>query len=303
MTLTERDGRRGSPRRVPGTVPDRPTLGSFLRSTRERTSPAAVGFPSGGRRRTPGLRREELALLAGISVDYLVRLEQDRERRPSAAVLTALSTALAMNELEHARLVTLATAAHREMRRAAPSDEPLSAAAVGLLDRLERTPGVIVDRSTNLLAWNDAYACLVQPTGLLETPGPNFARYLFCTDLARAVHADRDHLADIVVSHLQSSAAEGAVDDGFDELVRELRSRSADFDVRWVRQRVVDTGSRRARLVHPSCGVLDFVVECLVLPSRAGRWLLTYVPADDVTEAALGDLVGERRGEGRLRAV
>jgi transcriptional regulator with XRE-family HTH domain len=281
----------------------RPSLGSFLRSRREHTTPADVGILHGGRRRTPGLRREELALLAGISADYLVRLEQDRERRPSAAVLAALSDALRLNELERARLRRLAAIAGQpEMCPVASPGDPISEATIAVLERLDPTPAVVVNRSTDLEAWNRTYDRVTRASGLLHTESPNVARYVFLDSTAPVVHPDWEDLAAAVVSHLQSTAAACLVDEAFDTLVDELRARSTDFDRRWTQQEVVDTGRRRERIVHDEVGLLEFDVEGLTLPDRAKRRLLIYVPADGASSESLETLVAGDGGE-RLRVV
>lgn len=142
---------------------ERPSLRGFLRSRRERVTPAEVGLPDGGRRRTAVLRREELAILAGISVDYLVRLEQNRDRRPSAAVLASLCAVLRLNDDERAHLVRLAAfEGQREMRPTVPGGEPLSATIVALLDKLDATPALVVERSVDIAAWNQAFDALMR---------------------------------------------------------------------------------------------------------------------------------------------
>lgn len=282
----------------------RPSLGSFLRSRREHTTPAQVGIVHRGRRRTPGLRREELALLSGISVDYLVRLEQDRDRRPSAAVLGALSEALKLNDLERARLLRLAAiAGQREMCPHAPPSEPLSETTIAVLERLDPTPALVLDRSTDLVAWNDTYDRVMRRSGLLDSQPPNLARYLFVNPNAPVVHPDWEDLARTLVSQLQAAAASCVVDEGFDVLVKQLRTDSTDFDRRWARQEVVDAGRRRERLLHRDAGPLAFDVEALTLPDRTERKLLTYVPADDRTAAAVEGLSADAESRDRLRVV
>lgn len=265
-----------------------PSLGTFLRSRRESIGPAEVGLPIAGRRRTPGLRREELALFAGMSVDYLIRLEQDRERRPSAAVLAALSDALRLNELERARLRGLAAIASQpELVHRAPPVEPLSDTAIALLERLDRTPAVIIDRTTDLAAWNDAYDWLMRPTGLLTREPPNLARFLFLDSTATDVCPDWPSVARAVVSYLQSMAASSVLDNVLEALVRDLRTTSDEFDRLWTRQEVVDAGRRREQIAHPDAGLLEFDLEALKLSGRPQRSLLVYIPADATSAAAL----------------
>ena len=149
-----------------------PALAAFLRARRERTSPRDVGLPVNGRRRTPGLRREEVATLAGVSVDYLVRLEQGRDEHPSAEVLVALADAMRMSEDERRHLFHLGaiSMAAAMCPAAVPLVRDVAPTVVTLLERLHPTPAFVLGPVGDVLAWNDAWAGVVGALGVLDDP-------------------------------------------------------------------------------------------------------------------------------------
>lgn len=275
-------------------VSERPSLGAFLRSRRERLTPAEVGLPAGGRRRTPGLRREELAVLADISVDYLVRLEQNRERRPSHSVVAALGRALRLNEDECAHLLRLAALEAMHEMCPTPQLEPLSATTVTLLDRLETTPAVVVERSGDMTAWNHAFDVLMRPTGLIDVDPPNLVRYVFLASQARTLYRNWESEARELVARLQASAAACICDDTFDAVIRELLVTSSDFARLWASHDVLDALRPSViRMIHPGIGPVDFNVDVLALPTGPERRLLAYVPADQRTMVALEHVLAQ----------
>jgi transcriptional regulator with XRE-family HTH domain len=283
----------------------RPSLGAFLRSRRERLTPAVVGLPDGRRRRTPGLRREELATISGVSVDYIVRLEQSRDRRPSNSVLAALCVALQLNDDECAHLRHLAALARRtETSARMAHTEPLNATTVALLDQLPTTPAVILERSVGLAAWNPAYDALMRPTGLFDVESPNLARYVFLAPRARQLYRDWQSTAGALVSGLHSAAATGAGDEVLDALISELLARSPEFAELWAHHDVSAVRHAVLRLDHPHVGPVDFAVEVLIVPGGSDRRLVSYLPADASTAVALEQLVREAEAvDPRLQAV
>jgi transcriptional regulator with XRE-family HTH domain len=222
----------------------RPSMGAFLRSRRERLTPTEVGLPDSARRRTPGLRREELATISGVSVDYVVRLEQNRDRRPSAAVLAALCVALRLNEDECAHLQRLAALARRtEMCPTMAHGESLSATTVALLDQLHSAPAVILERSADVAAWNLAYDALMRPSGLFDIEAPNLARYMFLAPRAQLLYRDWKTSAGAFVSGLHSAAVTCARDEALDALISELLAKSPEFAKLWAHHDVGGTWS------------------------------------------------------------
>ena len=272
----------------------RPSIGAFLRSRRERLTPNEVGLPDGARRRTPGLRREELATISGISVDYIVRLEQNRDRRPSASVLAALCLALRLNDDDCAHLRRLAArAGQTEMCPSMADGEPLSATTLALLDHLHTAAAVILERSDDLVAWNKAYDVLMRPTGLFDVDSPNLARFMFLAPRARQLYRDWKTSAAALVSGLHAVAVTCVRDEALDALISELLAKSQTFAELWARHDVSAVRREVSRLRHPHLGPADFGVEVLILPGVCDRRLVTYVPADRSTAVALERILDE----------
>src|SRR5690349_11216466 len=157
-------------------------LGAFLRASRERTTPRAVGLPDSGRRRTPGLRREEVATLAGVSVDYLVRLEQGRDTHPSAEVLLALADAMRLNADERRHLFHLGLSTGNQVLCPGPVDlsRVVPASVQGVLDALDPSPAFVIGPIGDLIAWNHSFAVVGTGLGMLDTRNgtpPNLVRF------------------------------------------------------------------------------------------------------------------------------
>ena len=186
-------------------------LGAFLRTRREAIAPAEVGLPSGARRRTPGLRRAELATLAGISVEYLARLEQGRDRQPSAQVLAALADALRLSFDERVHLRHAAKATGGDPLRLCPAAQPpaysVRPTVQALLDRLEPAPAILLNRLSDVLAFTTGYERLAGPVGLLDAPRPSLVRFVFTDARARAAYPEWDRIADEQVASRSSPPA------------------------------------------------------------------------------------------------
>jgi transcriptional regulator with XRE-family HTH domain len=277
-------------------------LGAYLRTRREAVTPAEVGLPGGSRRRTPGLRRAELATLAGISVEYLVRLEQGRDRHPSTQVLAALADALRLSADERLHLRLLAKATAGDGQLLCPAGEPparsVRPTVRALLDRLEPTPAFVVNRLGDLLARTTGFERLGGPVGLLDAQPPNLVRFVFTDARARAAYPDWDRVADQLAANLR---LESSLDDPHAaELVEELSfTAGAPFSDRMQAPPSLPARSGVERLVHPEVGELRLAYESLELPDD--QRLVVYLPADDAASAALDHLAG--REPGALRAV
>jgi transcriptional regulator with XRE-family HTH domain len=274
-------------------VADRGELAEFLRSHRERLTPEAVGLPLFGRRRTPGLRREELATLAGVSIDYLVRLEQGRDTNPSAEVIVALCGALRLSDEEKRHFVTLAlktnAAAFAELcpSHGALSDE-LRPTLRTLLDRVNPTPAFVAGRFSNVLAWNEAWGTLVRPLGILDEEQPNLARYVFMNPAARRVMSDWAGAADKQTSALRAAHPRWSSHPQFVALIDELRA-VPEFAKRWETHTISLPRRRVVHLVHPDAGRLALTLESLT--AEDDQHLETWLPYDETTEAALRTLL------------
>lgn len=272
-------------------------LAQFLRARREQLRPADVGLPDNGRRRTPGLRREEVATLAGVSIDYLIRLEQGRDLNPSASVIVALAKALRLTEEERAHLGHLSSVHTKaELCPNGPAATEVAPTIQALLDRLDPTPAFVVGHTDDVLAWNEPWHRLAAPAGLLDDSPPNLARYLFLHPNASMAYPDWTAAADEQVRQLRSAAPRWGSDAAFAALVEEL-SAEAEFARRWSAHTVAPRrrGTREVR--HPGAGVLRFDYEVLLLPDDTEQRLVTWLAADDATAAALEPPVT------RLRAV
>ncbi|WP_046509030.1 helix-turn-helix domain-containing protein [Streptomyces odonnellii] len=278
-------------------------LGLFLRARRESVTPAEVGLPDGSRRRTPGLRRSELATLAGISVEYLARLEQGRDHNPSPQVITALAEALRLTADERFALMHTVKSliGPRKLCPGAglPPNRTVRPTLRALLDRLEPTPAVLLNRLTDVIAFTSGYEQLARPLGLLDPAAPNLVRFLFTDPRARTAHPDWARDADDLVARLKTGSVS---DDHLDDLVAELTlTAGAPFAERWAATLRMPASPTARRLLHPGAGELRLLDETLELPGAEDQRLVVHLPADEATAAALDKLTGRRPGA--LRAV
>jgi transcriptional regulator with XRE-family HTH domain len=280
-------------------------VAEFLRARRDQLQPGEVGLPDNGRRRTPGLRREEVATLAGISIDYLVRLEQGRDTRPSASVIAALADALRLDDEQRRQLATLAMLSKNA--ELCPAARPLARAVAptvtALLGRLGTTPAFVAGPLNDVLAWNGAWGHLVGPLGLLDDATPNLARFVFLHPRARTVYPDWIAAADEQVGRLRAAAARWEDDDDFTALIDELGAAPA-FVERWSSFPTSDKRRGTTRVVHPDLGRLLLNYEVLLLPDDVDEQrLVTWLPADDATAAALAESTAAPSSPAQLRVI
>ncbi|MCP2274652.1 Helix-turn-helix domain-containing protein [Nocardia amikacinitolerans] len=277
-------------------------LGLFLRSRREAVTPARVGLPAGPRRRTPGLRRAELATLAGVSVEYITRLEQGRDRHPSPPVLAALADALqlAPSERIHLHRLTKTDPGFTCMGDAQPNRQ-VRATVRAMLDHLDPAAAVVINRLGEVLACTDGYRRLMGPTGLLDAdPFANLARFVFADPRAREVYPDWDHVADQQVATLKQGPFRA--DPAIAALADELTVVAGDeFTDRVASVPSLPAATGITRLAHPTAGPLRLAYETLDLFADDDQQIIVHLPADDATAAALDALAGRRPGQ--LRAV
>jgi transcriptional regulator with XRE-family HTH domain len=270
---------------------NRSQFAEFLRSRRARVQPGDVGLAAGTRRRTPGLRREEVAGLAGISVDYYSRLEQARGPRPSRQVLSALARALRLYDAERAHLYHLAGEA--PAAPAGPSPD-VPAGVLHLLDRLDDTPAYVVDVKYEILAWNPMAAALLGDPSAWPPDRRNIIWNLFTGEHSKVALADPQSsaFADECVAELRASAAQYPDDPGIHGLIARLRSASAEFVRRWEQLRVcVRHGSTTKQVTHPVIG--ELVLECEVLEIAGhGQRLIIYTAAPGSASADALKLLG-----------
>ncbi len=246
----------------------------FLRTRRARLAPEDVGIAPDGHRRVPGLRREEVSMLAGVSLDYYARLEQGRDLQPSDQVLDAIARALRLTDVERVHLRNLVRAtviAPEPADVALPSLEP---GTVRMLDSLE-IPGLIVDFRGNVDAMNRLGAALM--AGLQPAPSAagNHARWLFLDPAARALFVEWEMIARATVATLRESAGRHPRDGALHALIGELSVASPEFRAWWAEHDVDGRCRGLKRLRHPVVGELTVHTEALKLHDGE-RWLYAY---------------------------
>ncbi len=253
---------------------DRAQLADFLRRSRTRLAPADVGLPEGARRRTPGLRREEVAQLAGMSADYYTRLEQRRGPHPSAQLLAALARALRLSGDERDHLYHLAGQAPP---RATAGGGHVRPGLLLILDRLHDTPAQVVTDCGDVLARNAmAMALLGDNSALPEGERNMFWRWFAVPSArARALEAERDRLSRAHVAQLRAVVAARPDDRRAAALVRRLRGASPEFAALWDQHDVAVRRGDTKTFVHPQVGAIE--VECEVLLGAGhGQQLIVY---------------------------
>jgi transcriptional regulator with XRE-family HTH domain len=246
-------------------------LGEFLRARRELTRPEDHGLPV-GRRRVPGLRREEVAMLAGISAEYYLRLERGRDRHPSTQVLEALARVLDLDDESTAYLASLATPAPRSPRRAHRESERAAPEIVRMLDAMAGVPAVVMGRCMDILAQNRLAELLCGPV-----PGDgNIVRHVFLDPAARTLYPEWSEVAGETVAALRASAADTPDDPRLVTLVGELSVRSAEFRRMWARHDVRAKAAGTKRLVSPAVGEVTVSWETLAVASAPGQLVIAY---------------------------
>lgn len=256
---------------------NRNEIRDFLTSRRAKITPERAGLASYGSRRVPGLRRTEVAQLAGVSVEYYSRLERGNLTGVSDSVLDALARALHLDEAESAHLYDLARAAGptaRKRRRAAPPR--VRANVQRLLDAMTEAPALVMNGGADVLAANQLGRALFAPVFAGPVRPPNFARFNFLDPHARDFWADWDRAADDIVALLRAQAGRDPYDKALTDLVGELSTRSEEFRTRWAAHdvRLHRTGTKHFR--HPVIGQLHLTFEVLEIAADDGLSLIAY---------------------------
>jgi transcriptional regulator with XRE-family HTH domain len=261
-------------------------LGAFLRNRRERVQPEQLGMRSTRRRRTPGLRREEVAQLAGVGVTWYTWLEQGRDINPSAQVLDAIARTLQFDSHEHSHLFTLAgmpapTVAEQCLEQQCPT-------AQALLDQLEPFPASLINDRLDLLAYNRVYASFF--AGELEripSEDRNLLWLAFTNPSWQKVIVDWDESVGSLVAEYRAAMAEHLDEPAWKQLVARLHRVSPEFTAFWERHDVQLVESRMKRAIHPTAGPLTFVYTHLWLGQRLGTRITAFTPADERTRSKL----------------
>jgi transcriptional regulator with XRE-family HTH domain len=254
-------------------------LGEFVRTRRARVSPELVGLDAGVRRRVPGLRREELAQLAHVSIDYVVRLEQGRIGRPSSDILEALARSLLLDDAERRHLFRLAGA--REPTPGGSDGTDVRPGLALLVRGLEPAPAVVLSRRLDLLVWNPTAESLLGPFGAER----NYARLVFGDPATRALHADWEDAARETVALLRFAAGRYPDDAELGELISDLRARSDVAERWWETHDVAQKRHGVKRYRHPMVGGITLHYEAFPLPDD-GDQLLTIYAAEPHTPDA-----------------
>ncbi|MBV7699988.1 helix-turn-helix transcriptional regulator [Streptomyces sp. TRM70350] len=277
MSVPEPGGGQAVPVPEPGGGLDRRAeLSEFLRSRRARLKPEDVGLPDYGRhRRVPGLRREELAQLAGVSVAYYTRLEQGNGRNVSAEVLDAIARALRLTDAEHAHLTHLAKPKQHKKKPAA-RNQPVRGALRQLLDMFDGVPAYLVGRRSDILAWNRMAAAVFGDWAELPTEQRNWARLVFLKPEYRELFVDWDQKASDIVAFLRMDAGCHPDDPRLSALVGELSVKSAEFRRLWATHDVKEKSHGVKRFQHPLVGELSLSFETFRLVDDAEQSLITY---------------------------
>jgi transcriptional regulator with XRE-family HTH domain len=262
-------------------------LGAFVRSRRERLTPERVGLPPSRRRRTPGLRREEVAQLAGVGVTWYTWLEQGRDINPSPQVLDAIARTLQFDSHEHAHLFTLAGVATTTI-----SDQCLGLCSTvqPLIDQLEPFPAVVVNARLDLLAYNRVYASFFADLDAIPIEDRNMLWLVFTHPQWRACIVDWDDAVGRIVAEFRGAMAEHLDDPAWKTLVARLHRASPEFTAFWERHDVQGVESRTKRARHPQVGLLRLVYTNLWLGQGPGIRVIAFTPADERTRLRLETL-------------
>ncbi|KJK41030.1 XRE family transcriptional regulator [Streptomyces variegatus] len=267
-----------------GGLDRRADLSEFLRTRRARLKPEDVGLPDFGRRRVPGLRREELAQLAGVSVAYYTRLEQGNGNNVSAEVLDAIARALRLSDAEHAHLMHLAKPKQHKKKPVARSQQ-VRPALRHLLASIESVPAYIVGRRSDILAWNRMAAALFGDWAEMPAQERNWARMVFLRPEYRELYLEWEQKASDMVGYLRMDAGCHPDDPRLSALVGELSVKSEDFRRLWAAHNVKEKSYGVKRMRHPLVGELTLSFETFRLVDDGEQSLITHHAEPDTPSA------------------
>ena len=251
-------------------------IAEFLASRRERVTPEQVGLPSWGPRRVKGLRREEVASLAGVSLEYYKRLERGNAGGVSDGVLEALARALQLDDAERAHLFDLARAANPVApKRRRPAGQRVRPAVVRILDSMS-TPAIVRNSRVDYVAANPLGRALYAPLFDSREQPPNSARFTFLDPAAQGFYIDWERTAKDLVAHLRSEAGRNPYDRGLSDLVGELSTRSPEFRTGWAAHNVRYHRTGTKRLRHPVVGELELDYEVMDVAADDGLTISVY---------------------------
>lgn len=252
---------------------------AFLRSRRERLAPEDVGLPDGVRRRTPGLRREEVALVAGVGTTWYTWLEQGRDVRPSVEVLSALAKALKLDPAESRHLFLLCDRPPPEPRVSGPEIVP--APLLRMLESMNTQPAHVLGRRWDVLAWNRAAVAVFGDYDRLEGDARNILHMVFADPAHRRLLTDWDALAPAALAMFRADSVRHAGDPDFERLIATLKASSTAFRAWWPKHDVLRPFGGHKRIDHPTAGRMLFEYTSLAVADRPDLKLVVYTPVDD----------------------
>jgi transcriptional regulator with XRE-family HTH domain len=274
----------------------RAQLADFLKRRRAALKPEDVGIQNGGRRRTPGLRREEVAALAGVGTTWYTWLEQGRDVRASLDVFEALSRALQLTPAERIHLILLGRG-----EEAPPCEQPtekVHATVRRLIENLGANPAYLIGRRWDYLAWNRAATVLFGDFGKLPRAARNHAWQTFTDPARRELIADWEESSRLLVAKFRADSAHHIGDPSFEQLIEALRNASPEFCKAWKRHEVARTGGGRKTLNHPVAGKLVFEHAVFNPQEEPAQRLILYSPTDEEgTREKLAALLSDKGHE------
>jgi transcriptional regulator with XRE-family HTH domain len=251
----------------------RMALADFLRTRRTRLSPTDVNLPWGSRRRTPGLRREEVAQLANIGTSWYVALEQGRDVHPSEQVLESLAQALRLNEAERHHLFLLAQP--QSATNPPPAEETVGHALQQAIDALNPHPTYVLGRRWDLLTWNRAAELVFTFSEIAPPHSRNFIWRSFTSPVLRG-HRNWEQLAKSLIAQFRADSARYPGDQGFGELIEDLKKISSEFRLWWSRHDVKTIPDGHKSMAHPTLGHLEFEYVNLQVQSNHDQKVVIY---------------------------
>ncbi|MET0256841.1 MAG: helix-turn-helix transcriptional regulator [Luteibacter sp.] len=267
-------------------------LGTFLRDRRTRLDPASLGFV-GGRRRTPGLRREEVAQRANISPTWYTWLEQGRGGAPSAEVLDRIATGLMLTEPERQHLFMLALGRPPEVRYKCA--EGVSPRLQRVLDAFEVSPAIVRTALWDVVAWNEAAAAVLTDYALLPPGERNIIRMMFSNARVRAHQEDWESVARFVVGAFRADAARAGATAEIGQFVEEMSRISPEFEAMWSTNDVRAHGEGLKRLHHPELGLLELEYSAFTVDGRPDLGMFVYNPVTSADADRIRERIQARR--------
>ena len=269
-------------------------LGAYLKNRRTKLNPASFGV-SAGRRRTSGLRREEVALRADISTTWYTWLEQGRGGSPSAEVLDRIAQALTLTEVEREHLFLLGLGRPPKVRYR--GGDAITPRLQRLLDALAYSPAIVRTATWDVVAWNRAAACVLTDYGRLPADQRNVLRMMFCDPRVRAVQTEWEAVARFVVSVFRIDAARAGAEAEIAPLVDELCRSSPEFAAMWRDNDVQTHGDGVKHLHHPTLGLIALEYSAFAVDSRPDLSLIVYNPATSADQARIQSLIERQPAE------